>query len=120
MSEQIGILGDYAHVEGGIHFHNHDRTEQGIPLQRPKQADYLVGRQELLKDVLPALQPGKVVTLCGPGGIGKTALASRVAWDLTPKREAPTLFPDGLLFYSFYGRKDVSLAFDHLVRSYSD
>ncbi|MDU9048495.1 MAG: tetratricopeptide repeat protein [Candidatus Electrothrix sp. Rat3] len=116
----IGVLGKNAHVEGGIHHHYYDRTEQGIPLQRPKQADYLVGRQKLLKDVLAALQPGKVVTLCGPGGIGKTALASRVAWELAPEREAPALFPDGLLFSSFYGRKDVSLAFDHLVRSYSD
>ncbi|WPD21424.1 MAG: tetratricopeptide repeat protein [Candidatus Electrothrix scaldis] len=100
--------------------HHYARTAQGIPLQRPKQAQYLVGREELLRDVLAALGPGKVVTLCGPGGIGKTALASRVAWELAPEQEAPALFPDGLLFYSFYGRKDVGLAFDHLVRSYRD
>jgi tetratricopeptide (TPR) repeat protein len=116
----IGVLGKNAHVEGGIHHHYYDRTEQGIPLQRPKQAEYLVGREELLNDVLGALRPGRVVTLCGPGGIGKTALASRVAWELAPEREAPALFPDGLLFSSFYGRKDVGLAFDHLVRSYND
>ncbi|MDU9048282.1 MAG: tetratricopeptide repeat protein [Candidatus Electrothrix sp. Rat3] len=116
----IGVLGDNAHVEGGINFNIYPRTPQGIPLQRPKQAEYLVGREELLNDVLGALQPGKVVTLCGPGGMGKTALASRVAWELAPEREAPALFPDGLLFSSFYGRKDVGLAFDHLVRSYSD
>ncbi len=100
--------------------HHYPRTPQGIPLQRPKQAEYLVGRKELLKNVLAALQPGKVVTLCGPGGIGKTALASRVAWELSPAGKPPTLFPDGLIFYSFYGRKDVSLAFDHLVRSFTD
>ena len=107
-------------VGGDVIINNYPRTPQGIPLQRPKQAEHLVGRKELLKDVLAALQPGKVVTLCGPGGIGKTALASRVAWELAPEREAPALFPDGLLFYSFYGRKDISLSFDHLVRSYAD
>ncbi|WLE98069.1 MAG: tetratricopeptide repeat protein [Candidatus Electrothrix communis] len=107
-------------VGGDVIINNYPRTPQGIPLQRPKQAEHLVGRKELLNDVLAALQPGKVVTLCGPGGIGKTALASRVAWELSPDGKPPACFPDGLLFYSFYGRKDVSLAFDHLVRSYSD
>ncbi|MCI5194387.1 MAG: tetratricopeptide repeat protein, partial [Candidatus Electrothrix sp. AU1_5] len=40
--------------------------------------------------------------------------------ELAPEQEAPALFPDGLVFYSFYGRKDVGLAFDHLLRSYVD
>ncbi|MGB5686168.1 MAG: ATP-binding protein, partial [Candidatus Electrothrix sp.] len=119
------VIGDKNIVGGGDvhveeHHHHYPRTPQGIPLQRPKQADHLVGREDLLKDVLAALQPGKVVTLCGPGGIGKTALASRVAWELSPDGKPPACFPDGLIFYSFYGRKDVSLAFDHLVRSYVD
>ncbi len=113
-------LRDNAHVEGDIHFHNHDRTPQGIPLQRSQQADYLVGREKLLNQVLAGLQPGKALTLCGPGGMGKTALAARVAWELAPEQEAPALFPDGLIFYSFYGRKDVSLAYEHLLRSYLD
>ena len=107
-------------VGGDVIINNYPRTPQGIPLQRPKQAEHLVGREDLLKDVLAALQPGKVVTLCGPGGIGKTALASGVAWELSPDGKPSAHFPDGLIFYSFYGRKDVSLAFDHLVRSYSD
>ncbi|MCI5183996.1 MAG: hypothetical protein D3921_16005, partial [Candidatus Electrothrix sp. AW1] len=100
------------------HHYHYPRTPQGIPMQRPKLAEHLVGREDLLREVLAALQPGKVVTLCGPGGIGKTALASRVAWELSPEGSPPTHFPDGLLFYSFYGRKDISMAFDHLVRSY--
>ena len=116
----IGVQGDHAHVEGGIHHHHYNRTPEGIPLQRPRQADHLVGREKLLKDVLAALRPGKAVTLCGPGGIGKTALASRIAWELSPEGDPPALFPDGLLFYSFYERKDVSPAFEYLVRSYSD
>ncbi len=111
------VGGRDVHVE---EHHYYPRTPQGIPLQRPKQADHLVGREKLLRDILVSLQPGKVVTLCGPGGIGKTALASRIAWELSPDSKPPTLFPDGLLFYSFYGRKDVNLAFEHLVRSYSD
>jgi hypothetical protein len=102
------------------HHHHYPRTPQGIPLQRPRQPDHLVGREELLREVLAALQPGKAVTLCGPGGMGKTALASRAAWELSPDSSPPARFPDGLIFYSFYGRKDVGLAFDHLMRSYVD
>ncbi|MCI5181876.1 MAG: tetratricopeptide repeat protein [Candidatus Electrothrix sp. AW1] len=100
--------------------HHYPLTPQGIPLQRSQQAQHLVGREKLLNRVLATLQPGKVVTLCGPGGIGKTALAARVAWELATEQEAPALIPDGLVFYSFYGRKDVGLAFDHLLRSYLD
>ncbi|MCI5180904.1 MAG: ATP-binding protein [Candidatus Electrothrix sp. AW3_4] len=102
------------------HHHHYPRTPQGIPLQRPRQPDHFVGREELLRDVLTALQPGNTVTLCGPGGIGKTALASGAAWELSPDGRPPARFPDGLIFYSFYGRKDVGLAFDHLMRSYVD
>ncbi|MDU9049513.1 MAG: tetratricopeptide repeat protein [Candidatus Electrothrix sp. Rat3] len=102
------------------HHHHYPRTPQGIPLQRPRQPDHLVGRDELLREVLTKLQPGKAVTLCGPGGIGKTALASRAAWELSPDGRPPVCFPDGLIFYSFYGRKDAGLAFDHLMRSYVD
>ncbi len=124
---QQDVTGNRNIVSGGgnIHVeeqHNyyHNRTPEGIPLQRPKQAEYLVGREELLAEVLALLQPGKVVTLCGPGGIGKTALASRIVWELSPKGQPPTLFPDGLLFYSFYNHKGVGMAFEYLVRSYSD
>ncbi|XOF33426.1 MAG: hypothetical protein ACL93V_15720 [Candidatus Electrothrix sp. YB6] len=81
------------------HHHHYARTEQGIPLQRPRQAEHLVGREKLLKEVLAALRPGRAVTLCGPGGIDKTALASRVAWELSPDGQPPALFPDGLIFY---------------------
>ena len=111
--------GGNVHVEEHQH-HHYPRTPQGIPLQRPKQAEYLVGREELLAEVLALLQPGKVVTLCGPGGIGKTALASRIVWELSPEGNPPTLFPDGLIFYSFYNHKEVGLAFEYLVHSYSD
>lgn len=47
-----------------------------IPLQRPPQVDHFTGREDELTSLLNALQPGRVVTLWGPGGIGKTALAS--------------------------------------------
>ncbi|XCN74941.1 MAG: tetratricopeptide repeat protein [Candidatus Electrothrix aestuarii] len=120
MNQQTGIHGDKAHVEGGIHFHNYARTAQGIPLQRPPRAEHFKGRDDMLEELLPMLQPGKAVTLCGPGGMGKTALAVEAAWKLAPEDKPPASFPDGIIFYSFYGQAAVDPAFDHLVYSYTD
>ena len=103
------------------HLHQHyPRTAQGIPLQRPPKAEHFTGRDTELKELLDALQPGRAVTLCGPGGMGKTALAAQAVWTLAPGKEAPALFPDGIIFHSFYGQEDVSLAFAHIVRSYDE
>jgi len=52
--------------------------------------------------------------------MGKTALAAEAAWALAPGDEPPGRFPDGVIFYSFYGRPDVALAFEHLVRSFDE
>ena len=49
-----------------------------IPLQRPPRDEHFVNREQELSQLLNNLQPGQVSTLCGPGGIGKTALAAEV------------------------------------------
>ena len=46
------------------------------PLQRPARATHFTGREAELAQLLDDLQPGRVVTLTGPGGIGKSALAA--------------------------------------------
>ncbi|MDU9049135.1 MAG: tetratricopeptide repeat protein [Candidatus Electrothrix sp. Rat3] len=120
MNQQTGIQGNNAHIEGGINFNIYARTPQGIPLQRRPRVEYFKGRDDILKDLLPMLQPGKAVTLCGLGGMGKTALAIEAAWKLAPEDKPPACFPDGIIFYSFYGQPAVDPAFDHLVYSYAD
>ncbi|RQR32807.1 transcriptional regulator [Burkholderia sp. Bp9143] len=54
----------------------------------------LVGREEMVADVLAALDASRVVTLVGAGGIGKT----RVAIEAAIRAEAR--FPDGAAFVS--------------------
>ena len=78
---QIGIIGD-TKVNGGIHFHA-PISPIGKPLQRPPQTVHFTDRERELTQLLTDLQPGQVVTLCGPGGIGKTALAAEAIWKLT-------------------------------------
>ena len=46
---------------------------------RQSGPDQLVGRERELEDVLSQLQSGQVVTLLGPGGVGKTRLAVEVS-----------------------------------------
>ncbi len=92
----------------------------GPPLQRPPRATHFTGREKELEGLLAQLQPGQVVTLCGPGGVGKTALAAEAIWTLAPGDDPPERFPDGIIFYSFYGRPDVALAFQYIVRSFDE
>ncbi len=83
------------------------------PRQLPARAEHFTNRVAELNRLLQELQPRRVVTLCGPGGIGKSALAAEAVWRLAPDR-----FPDGILFHTFYGQPDPNVAFEHLARSY--
>ncbi|MCB0193429.1 MAG: ATP-binding protein, partial [Anaerolineae bacterium] len=89
-----------------------------IPLQRPRRAEHFTGREPELAQLLTDLQPGKTVTLTGPGGIGKSALAAEAIWTLAPDTAPPERFPDGIVFYSFYSQPATALALEHLVRSF--
>ncbi len=108
---QIGVIGDGARVEG-IHFH---APQPRIPRQLPSRAEHFVGREEELQWLIDVLHPGQVVTLFGPGGIGKTALAAEALHRLPDDR-----FPDGTVFYSFYGRPDVALALEAIALAYGE
>jgi predicted ATPase/DNA-binding SARP family transcriptional activator len=66
----------------------------------PAQTTPFVGREEELAEISTRLQdPGcRLLTLLGPGGIGKTRLALRVAEDLVAA--APTPYEHGVFFVS--------------------
>ncbi len=88
------------------------------PLQRPARPQHFVGRERELETLLKALRPGKVIAICGPGGIGKSALAAEVAWRLDALHSFPKQFPGGVIYYDFYNRPKVEVALEHIVRSY--
>ncbi|MCA9877055.1 MAG: tetratricopeptide repeat protein [Thermomicrobiales bacterium] len=70
----------------------------------PTSFTSFVGRERYITQVSTLLQSGvRLVTLTGPGGVGKTRLALRVAHDLQP------LFADGVAFVPLAAISDPDL-----------
>jgi len=107
---QIGVIGDHAHVDGGIHFHYHETTST-LPLREGRHdfyrhipmPDHYIPRPEVLDALREALLSGDgavaltsavKVALHGMGGIGKSVLARALCDD--PAVQAA--FPDGILW----------------------
>ncbi|MCA9966518.1 MAG: hypothetical protein KC423_19850 [Anaerolineales bacterium] len=95
-------------------------SRYGVPMEKPPRAAHFTNREDDLAQLLADLQPGQVATLCGPGGIGKTALAAEAIWTLAPGTTPPQQFPDGILFHSFYGRPQIDLVLEKIVVAYGD
>jgi tetratricopeptide (TPR) repeat protein len=90
------------------------------PLHRPRRAEHFQDRVSERSWLLAHLQPGQIVTICGPGGMGKTALVAEVLWTLAPGDSPPALFPHGLVFHSFYGQPETTVALEQLARTFGE
>ncbi|MBI4410005.1 MAG: diguanylate cyclase [Gemmatimonadetes bacterium] len=62
------------------------------PHNLPKVESSILGREREINEAKRLLRAGRLVSLLGPGGMGKTRLALQVAW------EQLRLFPDGCFF----------------------
>ena len=91
-----------------------------LPLQRPRRAEHFTGRETELPRITADLQPSRVVTLCGPGGIGKTALAAEAIWNVAPGGDPPDRFPDGIILHTFYTEAQAALALEAIARAYGE
>ena len=90
---------------------------QHVPLQRPRRVEYFVDREAERERLLAEIQLGRAVTVCGLGGMGKTALVAEVLWTLAPGEQPPAAFPDGVLFYSFYEQPQIMIALEQFART---
>ncbi len=97
-----------------------EATKVRLPFQRPPRVPHFIGREAELAALLRDLQPGRAVTICGPGGMGKTALAAEAIWQLAPDSEPPQRFPDGIIFHAFYHRPQAALALEDFARAYGE
>lgn len=86
------------------------RTE---PLfQLPPRNPMFVGRQPLIQIALQSMseESDAKISFIGPGGIGKTTLATEIAW----RAADLNIFPDGILWADFY----VALALSEVLKDW--
>lgn len=110
-SGRFQIQGDFIYNEA---------TKIRLPLMIPPRAQHFTGRVGELASLLKQLRPGRVVTICGPGGMGKTALSVEAIWQLAPGIEPPKRFPDGIIFHTFYHRPQAALSLEIIARAYGE
>ncbi len=84
-----------------------------IPHQLPPLDAHFLNRAKELAELFDRLQPGKVVAICGPGGMGKTALATQAVHRLEPDR-----FPDGIVFYRFDYQPQTEAALQAIAQAF--
>lgn len=86
-----GIVGEQRIYQLGDRSYPPLRTRRHRQGNAPRRLDRLIGRDELLTDVRQALVDYPLVTLMGPGGIGKTTLALAATSQLSGR---PSSRPD--------------------------
>jgi hypothetical protein len=81
-----------------------------------------IGRDEDLAWLLRQFEGKSGVTLavCGPGGIGKTALVSEAIRRLVDQKKEQDCFPHGIFYHSFYANPSLAVAFEELVRVFGE
>jgi predicted ATPase len=87
-------------------------TEDTVPGlgNLPAEPNSFVGRERDLGDLTLLLSNVRALTLCGPAGIGKSRLATRLGWQLADT------FPDGIWFAELADHGDPV----HAVRRVAD
>ncbi len=79
------------------------RHVEGFPNNLPVELSSFLGREETLRGVQEAMDASRLVTLIGPGGVGKTRLALQVAADRVERH------PDGVWLVELAGLADPDL-----------
>jgi len=90
-------------VDGVPHTFPALRTLDGTPNNLPTQLTSFVGRSEMVANAKRLLDGSRLLTLTGPGGIGKTRLSLQVAAETFDR------FPDGVYFVALSAVRDPDL-----------
>jgi hypothetical protein len=86
-------------------------------LHLPPLASHFVGREPELAQLQVGLKPGRIFTICGPGGMGKTALAAQALYQMTGEGKTPPQdFPDGVFYHTFYHQHEITTALAEVAR----
>jgi len=122
MNSQIAIGNGIAQASNGATaiVHYYEQAKFTPPLLRPPKVENFINRDKELSKLLKDLQPGRKITLCGPGGIGKSALASKVIWKLAPDNKPSNRFPAGIIWHDFYTEPRVNIALEKIAKLFGE
>jgi predicted ATPase len=87
------------------------RTLDTTPNNLPTQLTSFIGRDALVTEAKGLLDRARLLTLTGPGGIGKTRLSLQVAADIVQR------FPDGVYFVALSAVRDPELISSAVAQS---
>ena len=84
------------------------RSIEAAPTNLPVESTRLVGREDECRELQGLVTEGRVVTITGPGGVGKSRVAIHTA------REATAAFPDGVFYIDLALVDDLDLALQRI------
>lgn len=96
-----------------VHLHQDAPEPPVIPRQLPFLEVCFLHREQEISWLLNELHPGRVVAVCGPGGMGKSALAAQAVSKLEESR-----FPDGVVFHNFYSEPHTDQALQTICNAF--
>jgi predicted ATPase/class 3 adenylate cyclase len=82
-----------------------------VPNNLPVQISQFIGRDVEVAEVVNLVQLSRVLTLCGPGGVGKSRIAAQVA------AQVVELFEDGVWWVDLDGISESDLVANMIARS---
>ncbi len=91
---------------------NHPTAKEEPSSILPGEGDIFLHRETELVWLDKHLHPDKVVAICAPGGMGKTALAARALRRLPADR-----FPDPVIFHTFYHQPGTAQALQTIAHA---
>jgi tetratricopeptide (TPR) repeat protein len=90
----LGAIGDYSTVNQYIQ----SQPAQPTPYMLPQDIGDFTGREDYIAQIEATLDRGKIAAIAGIPGVGKSALAIRVAYRLKDR------YPDAQLYVNLYGQ----------------
>jgi tetratricopeptide (TPR) repeat protein len=90
----LGAIGDYSTVNQYIQ----SQPVQPSPYMLPQDIGDFTGREDYIAQIEATLDRGKIAAIAGIPGVGKSALAIRVAYRLKER------YPDAQLYVNLYGQ----------------
>lgn len=81
----------------------------------PAAEEHFVRDEKKIAELISVLKPGETVSLYGPGGVGKTALVIAATQHLASNPELAKQFPDGILYFNFYGGYTINDAYHYIL-----